>query len=351
MSFLFSGDECELTKGPVNPEYSHPNAAVPVNGRRDVLLNLPVGVNNQSGDPFQPDQIENTLEKLRSLEDSKHRGPVGLLTKSYIPDDLLYRLKNSDLDIFLFFSITGLRESKVCSQERILQSYTDACRLLPAGRVTIVIRPIIPSRNDRIEALRPILETAQGGQRILVARGYRDTAWQLVENQDFMNTLGQECNKMGLRVFRRTACLVAAVHGTACILHKSKKVNQAGLSLAVELGYGAVPRQENGQDIIDLNSSSEWLTVGDVHFVQILTGIKAIYTNPEFGNALGFLRTRDSIPIDCSSSWFSYARTTPCQIQCFYCEDAYNSHAWGEIGCVPLHLYDNLAFIRRRIDA
>jgi hypothetical protein len=84
MSFLFSRDECELTKKPANGECSHSHTTVPVNGWQDALLNLPVGVNNQSGDPFQPSQIENTLEKLRSLEDSKHRGPIGLLTKSCI---------------------------------------------------------------------------------------------------------------------------------------------------------------------------------------------------------------------------------------------------------------------------
>jgi hypothetical protein len=272
------------------------------------------------------------------------------LTKSCIPDDLLYRLKNFTLDIFLFFSITGLRESKVCSQEQILQSYIKACRALPAGRVAIVIRPIIPGKNDKIEVLRPILETAREGQRILVARGYRDTTWQLIEDRDFMNGLGQECDKMELRLFRRTACLVAAMQGTACILHKSKELNQAGLSLVIELGYSAAPRHENGQDIIDLNAGSGHLTVGDVHFVQMLTGIKTIYKNPIFGNALGFLRTRDNIPIDCSSSWFSYARTTPCQIKCFYCEDAYNSHSWGEIGCTPMYIYNNLAFIRRQAD-
>ncbi|MDR2738713.1 MAG: hypothetical protein LBB68_02645 [Treponema sp.] len=344
MNFL---DECELTKNLANPEYSHSNTAVPVTGWQDVLLNLPVGVNNQSGDPFQSNQIKNTLEKLRSLEDSKHRGPIGLLTKSCIPGKLLYHLKSLNLDIFLFFSITGLRESKVCSQEQILQSYIDACRMFPAGRVATVIRPIIPGKNDSIEVLRPILETAREGQKILVARGYRDTTWRLIENHDFMNSLGHESGEMGLRVFRRTACLVAAMQGTACILHKNKRSNQAGLSLAVELGYGAAPRHENGYDVIALDSGCEHLTVGDVHFVQILTGVKVIYKTPESGNILGFLRTRDNIPIDCSSSWFSYARTTSCQIKCFYCEDAYNSHSWGEIGCVPIHIYDNLEFKRR----
>jgi hypothetical protein len=104
-------DNCELTKNGKKPSGITPGIQHGAAGWQDVLLQLPVGVNCQSGDPFQQNQEPNTLAKLRALEASGHQGPVALLTKWAVSGRTLRTIMDLNLDIFIFYSVTGLRES------------------------------------------------------------------------------------------------------------------------------------------------------------------------------------------------------------------------------------------------
>ena len=211
--------------------------------------------------------------------------------------------------------------------------------LLPQRRVAIVIRPIIPGQNDDLATLAPILDAAQRGQGLLIARGFRDRSWQLLTNQDFMSTLAQESERRGLRVFQRTVCLVGAMHGTACRLH-GNVIDEAGLAVSAAFGYDVSLQTDPASDSrsVTVSAGTERLSMGDAHFVQILTGAEIHCDNPVSSNQLVHAKGPEGIALDCSSSWFTYARTTPCQVACFYCETAYRSRVWGEVGCVPLAL-------------
>ena len=329
-------DSCELTRPSGKQPRAQPNPQSDAQGWQDALPRLPVGVNCQFGDPFQPNQEPNTLAKLRALEAAGHQGAVALITKWAVSDSTLCEIAQLDLDLFLFYSITGLRESSLQTQEQTLLSYLSACRILPQQRVAIMVRPIIPGRNDNLPALAPILDAAQQGQGLLVARGFRDRAWQLLTNQEFMNTLAQDSDRRGLRVFHRTVCLVNTVHATACRLHGSI-VDEDGLAVSTALGYDISLQTDPATDrcSVIVSAGSERLSMGDVHFVQILTGAETSCSNPISSNQLTHVKGPGGIALDCSSSWFTYARVTPCQVACFYCETAYRPRVWGEVGCVP----------------
>ena len=332
-------DRCELTGTGARSSSVSPGTQSNARGWRDVLLHLPVGVNCQSGDPFQPNQEPNTLAKLRALEASGHRGAVALITKWAVSDRTLQAIAQLDLDLFLFYSVTGLRESPIHTQEQTLASYLSACQILPKRRVAIVIRPIIPGQNDDLATLAPILDAAQQGQGLLIARGFRDRSWQLLTNQEFMSTLAQESERRGLRVFQRTVCLVGAMHGTACRLH-GNGIDEAGLAVSAAFGYDVSLHTDpaTGSRSVTVSAGTERLSMGDAHFVQILTGAEIRCDNPVSSNQLVHAKGPEGIALDCSSSWFTYARTTPCQVACFYCETAYRPRVWGEVGCVPLAL-------------
>jgi len=310
---------------------------------RAVLSQLPVGVNCQLGDPFQPDQEPNTLEKLTALERAGHQGPVALLTKWDVSDETLDRIARFRLDIFMFYSITGLRESSVHGQEAVLRSYLASCHRLPRRRVAIYIRPIIPGKNDRLSIITPLLDAAEQGQGLIIARGFRDRSWNVLSNESFMAKLAQEAGKRGMRMRERTACLVAEVHGAPCKIH-GDVLNELGLRTAVALGYDVVVGhgRTGGAPSVRINAGSGPLHVGDVHFVQLLAGVKAECDNCLPGNRLSVVKGPRGILLDCSSSWFTLANNTPCQVGCFYCQCAYRQHAVGEVGCAPVALWECL---------
>lgn len=290
------------------------------------------------------------MAKLMDLESSEHKGAVALLTKWDVPDNTLGVIAQLHLDVFMFYTVTGLRESRLHTQEKTLRSYMESCRILPPRHVAIMIRPIIPGQNDNLEILTPILEAAQQGQGMIIARGFRDRTWRLTCNEGFMETLGQECERRALRLFCRTACLVAATHGKACKLH-GNELDEAGLAVAVALGYKAIPciHSTTNQRAFLVSAGNEFLSMGDVHFVQILTGIRTDCDNPAPSNQLALLKGPDGVRLDCSSSWFTYANSTPCQVGCFYCETAYRPRLWGEAGCLPVTLAEYLPRVHRGV--
>lgn len=190
-------------------------------------------------------------------------------------------------------------------------------------------------------------ETVRGWERRSNAYGDLGTFPQ--DMQRVMAALGAESESRGLRVFHRTTCLVAAMHETSCRLHHSLAIDEIGLSLATELGYEASPPYDlvTTETAVELGSQSLPLSLGDVNLVRILTGVRVLHGNPASTNVLSFLKTESGRSLDCSSSWFTYTRSTPCRIGCFYCEVNYRAHPWGEIGCVPIQLSEHLPPSRR----
>ncbi len=305
-------------------------------GAERVLASLPVGVNCVLGDPFQPGQGSNTLAKLKALESARHRGAVALLSKIGAERRALDGIANLDLDVFLFHTVTGLRESPKYTQEEALARYRAACEILPAGRVGIVIRPVIPGQNDDLDRLEPILNAAERGQRTIVARGFRAADWTIRSNAEFMEALARVAAARGLRLFRRTACLAAEARGVACRLHDDV-VDEAGVAVAVALGYARLlAGTPSGEAQGDPPARGETApSLGDLHFIRLLSGLAVQCDAPDRGNQLALLKGPGRVTLDCSSSWFTYANSTPCSVGCSYCECNYRPPLRGEVGCPP----------------
>jgi hypothetical protein len=64
-----------------------------------------VSINNLYGDPFIPAQAENTFYKLLKLIKAKHRGPISIITKFNINDEIIKRLSEfRDMENLIFFT-------------------------------------------------------------------------------------------------------------------------------------------------------------------------------------------------------------------------------------------------------
>jgi hypothetical protein len=128
-------------------------------------------------------------------------------------------------------------------------------------------------------------------------------------------------------------------------------IDEAGLAVSTAFGYDVSLQTDpaTGSRSVTVSAGNERLSMGDAHFVQILTGAEIRCDNPVSSNQLVHAKGPEGIALDCSSSWFTYARTTPCQVACFYCETAYRSRVWGEVGCVPLALTSLLSSKLREV--
>lgn len=197
------------------------------------LLNkLPVSINNYFGDPGI--QWNNTVKKLKNLEEVGHEGPVGIISKSYFSPDRANVLATSSCNVVVLQSISNLPESiePVSHRKRI-----DSLKNLTAAGVPTIayLRPLIPEYNTNLDIIRATLDSiAQSGCKIVCYSGLRGTEdvlellekntgerpkppqghkkWQdehkLVEGRvkDFIEMYAKQ---LGLTVFRKTSCAVS----------------------------------------------------------------------------------------------------------------------------------------------
>ncbi len=127
----------------------------------DCLSEIPVSINGNYGDSLQPSQWQDTLSKLKSLKKSGHKANIMVPTKYVMNSEQMNIIKTEFPDVWIFFAITGLNESKLFSTEDYLRSYEKLCENL--NNVVCSIRPIVKGMNDNMSTLLPILERVSKG--------------------------------------------------------------------------------------------------------------------------------------------------------------------------------------------
>lgn len=293
-----------------------------------LLRSLPVSINNLYGDPFILAQAKNTFYKLLKLRKVKHQGPISIITKFNFNDEIIKRLSEfRDMkNLIFFYSLTGLNEGGVPFKQKI-KAYMRLAATMP--NVVLLFRPIIADKNDSPKMIQQMVGICRESKTNMVY-----TALYVKDNSKVTKDLKigveeriiHEAAKQGIKVFSKSACATQAILDlNFCYAHVNKKPRNLDL---LKLFYSF--KVEN--DVVTLKSG----TRGDRNFTRFITRSNPKIINENKERFLSFT----SFPILVSSSWFSWARITHCEINCSYCliEIYPESIKPEEIGCEPIHL-------------
>lgn len=197
---------------------------------RELLRQLPVAINNFYGDPVM--QWKNTVEKLESLEASRHSGPVGLIMKGKLNEKKVAELKEKKdrgLNLVTLISISELPDMEGTGLEH---RYENIRLLTEAGIPAIAyIRPMMPPFNTSEEVIGSIFtRLKEAGCTSAVTSGFRgDEAlvsklspdehvqWAMkvkVMPGEVYQRIKKHAQENGVQLFTRTACAVAQATGS-----------------------------------------------------------------------------------------------------------------------------------------
>lgn len=189
---------------------------------RDALANIPVAINPYYGDPTL--QWQDTIGKLRELENTGHRGPVGIITKGAISPQRAKELASLQLPgLLVMVSVSELsKEIEGVGHEH---RYKAIRTLREEGvRVFAAVRPLTPPHNTGAEVLERIFSRLQqAGCQTACVSGFRgddtlvqamapDSAinWVLrVKQMTGFNLVMEAAHAHGVQLFTRVACAVS----------------------------------------------------------------------------------------------------------------------------------------------
>ena len=311
---------------------------------RKCMENLPLTLNTHFGDPFQPDQWENTLEKLKYLKAQNYQGEIEVSTRWIITDEQINELYAIYPDLWIICGITGMNEMPGVSPETRFDNYLRICKKFK--KTILNVRPLIPGINDSMEVLTPIIEVAAKGRKLLKHGGYLNP--QSFENKKTnYDTLKKEihelCEKLGVNDGPRCTCIVTDVTGKVCsTFSKEKPVH---LDVLAALGYDF--EMENGYVKLTGFEGSHTVTKRDVSFARLIIESSYILDNWNDPHVYMQMKGPDGQVMVCTSSWLHWAREVTCMVNCFYCHvrpenpiiEAFEA---GDTGCSPIDLYTYL---------
>jgi len=206
---------CEILPSELNPNFDK----------------IPVAVNLFYGDPLL--QIDNTVRYLRCLEKANHKGPVVIITKgdfSKFPDEKF------NLDLHIAFSAFGVN-SKMDggTTERFENNLLQIKKRKNNYKYSIEYRPICNGINDSKEAFEEVLGFAREynlavGYSGLQGKPSSVKIWEAEKlnfkpypgytfghkkliSSEVINMFEKIAKDYGVKVFRKTSCLVSYVHG------------------------------------------------------------------------------------------------------------------------------------------
>lgn len=306
---------------------------------RDCLSNIPVSINTHYGDPFQPNQWEDTLSKLRYLKSQNYQGEIEVSSKWVISDEQLSELSEINSKLWIFCGITGMNEGGIPMETRV-DNYLRLCKKFP--NTVLNIRPLIPGINDSMEILKPIIEVAAKGRKLLKHGGFIDTDHADLGKTKY-ETLKDEihlyCKQVGVNDGPKCAVIVSDVTGRVNSTYDN--LEPINLDILETIGYRYT--MENGSVRLLGYGSNNGVTKGDVSFSRLIIQSSRILPNWEDSHIhLSFSGPKDQY-LACTSSWFHWAREVNCVVACPYCHVRPGTPVYlykGDSGCSPLDLYE-----------
>lgn len=298
---------------------------------RNILKNIPVSINNIIGDPFIPNQVEDTFFKLDSLKKSGHKGPISIITKSRLDAAMFSRLIDYQnlANLIIFYTLTGMDEGGTPFKERV-EVYKELARIMP--HTVLLYRPIIKDCNDSLEIIKSIMDICKETGTNLVYTGFYDQNKEKFLDYRTEAKIVQYANEMGVKIFSKSACATSAILGNVCFAH----VNEEPINL------GLIRELYNIEDE-DGNIILPYGTPGDRNFIRFITHSNVAILERK---SYHFLSIAGGVPFLCSSSWFSWSQITPCTIGCWYCSTEYVFPECKEsrtIGCNPIEMLNIFA--------
>ena len=296
----------------------------------DVFRSIPVTINDCYGDPFFPPQIDNTLWKLDQLRDQT--GPISIITKMVFGSDVFHRLEPYLFRNLLFiYSFTGLNEGGFTFKDRE-ETYERLSQVHP-GHVILIIRPIIPGRNDGEEILTRIVDVAiRNGTPVIYEGGYKEPGTRTKnlsqETREFLQTY---CKQNSVRTFPKSSCAAAEMIGVdECFSHVDGEPKNLG---ALEfLGY-EFSIDSKGKVYIQKGTN------GDRNFIRFLTRSQPKIGDMNLGTNILSISNDERIH-ECTSSWYVWSRNISQCLGCDYCMIPGIDHLREQIsiGCNPVDL-------------
>lgn len=309
---------------------------------KDCMTDIPVTINTHFGDPFQPTQWDNTIYKLRYLNEQNYRGEIEVSTKWILSDSQIDELYAINPEIWIICGITGMDEVPGITREVRYDNYLRICAKFK--KTILNIRPIIPSRNDKIEILQPIIEIASKGRKLLKHGGYlnpnilgsKKTTYDTLKNE-----IHELCLSLGVNDGPRCTSLVSNVTGR--IDSTYSRNTPINLDVLEALGFRYIWEDENIA-LTGFENSNE-VTKGDVSFARLIIKSSKIKSNWTLPVVNMQMKGPVGQMIFCTSSWFHWARELPCMVNCDYCHVKPGTPIFiesGDSGCSPLDLYHYL---------
>jgi hypothetical protein len=266
---------------------------------------LPVSVNDTYGDPFIPEQVDNTVMKLRRL--MSHQAPIAIFTKAGYDPSVLRKLQSvsGNGQVVIFYSLTGMNEAGISFANRV--AMIDSLRTLWKN-VVVFTRPIIRNRNDDPATLERLVDVAAERTKLLVMGGLHDRYKNKNIAFQVEGYLTELCDAKGVKCFHKTSCCAAYLHGLSCWVHDQN--GPVNLDVAAQLGYQFA--FDGGRLVLGE------ATTGDLNFLRMLTRMP-IYAAKLISNYnLLTIPTGDQ-KFESTSSWFAWSENIETCLDCDYC--------------------------------
>lgn len=266
---------------------------------------MPISVNDTYGDPFIPEQVANTVVKLRSL--SRHRAPIAIFTKAGYDENVFAQLESIPVKdkVVVFYSLTGLNEGGISFAERV-RAIVAIRRIFT--NTLVFTRPIIRNRNDDSATLRSLAEVAAEHTGLLVLGGLHDAKKQKNMESSVEDKLLSYCAELGVAAFHKTSCAGSWLHGIKCWVHDLAKPQN--LDALRSLGYQF--------ELADGSVVLERGTTGDINFIRMLT-LADVFVHDLISNYNLLTMPVGQRKLEATSSWFAWSENIEVCLDCNYC--------------------------------
>ena len=321
------------------PEITHNRVMTHAPDAPEWTQAVPTSINDTYGDPFIPEQVDNTIAKLDELR--SHRAPLAIFTKAGPDPQVLRKLESvTDLDqIVVYYSLTALDEGDISFDDRVVM-IKELRDMFP--NTLVFTRPIIRGRNDDPATLRRFVEVAAEHTGHLVLGGLHDPYKRKKIRLTIEEQLVELCDAAGVRSFHKTSCAAAHLHGTECWVHDLGTPRH--LDIVAELGYEFAV--EGDRVVLPKG------TTGDINFLRMLTRAEIFVEELQSNYNLLTIPT-GALKLESTSSWFAWSENIDVCLDCSYCiikQIEYLKKMHVQIGVHPTRLPEIVERSGRRID-